>query len=169
MLTVAGAIALVSVVSACTSGTTAAGSGSPDVGIGVGQFAPPLSGMTLDGGSLSLASVHGRPVLVNFWASWCVPCRSEFPLFKAALARHPDLVIIGVIFQDDPASAKAFVSSFGASWQSVLDPTAAMANAYRVVAPPQSYFIDRNGIVRSRQIGELTTVDFERQYAAIGP
>jgi len=134
----------------------------------VGQFAPPLRGTTLDGTPLDLATFRGHPVLVNFWASWCVPCRSEFPLFRNALARHPDLVIVGVLFQDDAGSAKAFVTSFGASWPSVLDPSGALATAYRVVAPPQSYFIDRSGVIRSRQIGELTLDDFERQYTAIG-
>jgi cytochrome c biogenesis protein CcmG/thiol:disulfide interchange protein DsbE len=137
------------------------------VGVTVGQIAPDLSGTTLDGKPLNLADLRGKPVLVNFWASWCSPCREEFPLFKAFSASHPDLVIVGVVYQDTAAKAHEFATSFGASWASITDPDGSMALAYRMAAPPQSYFIDRSGVVRSRQIGILTEADFERQYATI--
>jgi cytochrome c biogenesis protein CcmG/thiol:disulfide interchange protein DsbE len=138
------------------------------VGVRVGDQAPPLSGVTLDGRSMSLADLRGRPVVVNFWASWCVPCRAEFPLFRDALARHVGLTILGVVFDDDPAAARRFADTQGADWPSITDPDGSRASTYTVLAPPQTYFIDRAGIVRSRQIGELTAADFERQYAAIG-
>jgi cytochrome c biogenesis protein CcmG, thiol:disulfide interchange protein DsbE len=133
----------------------------------VGDQAPPLCGTTLDGGTLTGTSLEGKPVLVNFWASWCVPCRDEFPLFKAALVAHPDLVILGVVYQDPAANARTFAASFGATWSSLIDPDGSMAQAYKIVAPPQSYFIDRGGLIRSRQIGALTGPDLERQLAAI--
>ena len=148
-------------IGGCTTAST-------DVGTDVGQHAPPLSGTTIDGRTVALADFRGKPVVVNFWASWCVPCRDEFPIFSEAIKRHPDLVILGVVFQDDAASARAFVTGEGAGWSSVTDPDGSLAKAYRIVAPPQSYFIDRSGVVRSRQIGEIPgTEDFERQYAAI--
>jgi cytochrome c biogenesis protein CcmG, thiol:disulfide interchange protein DsbE len=142
--------------------------GPSPVGVLVGDQAPPLTGVTLDGRSLSLADLRGRPVIVNFWASWCVPCQAEFPLFRDARARHPELAILGVVFDDDPAAARRFATAQGADWPSLSDPDRSRATTYTVVAPPQTYFIDRNGIVRSRQIGQLTVEDFERQYAAIG-
>lgn len=137
------------------------------VGVRVGDQAPPLAGVTLEGRSASLASLRGKPVVVNFWASWCVPCRAEFPLLRDAQTRHPELTILGVVFDDDPASARRFADVAGADWPSLTDPDRSLATAYTVLAPPQTYFIDRDGIVRSRQIGELTMEDFERQYAAI--
>jgi cytochrome c biogenesis protein CcmG/thiol:disulfide interchange protein DsbE len=140
---------------------------SANVGIGVGQTAPPLSGTTVDGRSVSLADLRGKPVIVNFWASWCGPCIREFPVLKDAEVRHPGLVILGVIYQDDPAAAKAFATQMSADWSNLTDPDGSMANAYLVVAPPQSYFIDAKGVVHSRQIGELVADDLERQYAAI--
>jgi cytochrome c biogenesis protein CcmG/thiol:disulfide interchange protein DsbE len=143
------------------------GSPAPSVGTTVGQTAPPLSGTTLDGKTLSLASLRGKPVLINFWASWCGPCREEFPLFKTFSAAHPDLVIVGVVFQDTAAKANDFATSYGATWTSLVDPDGSMAAAYRMAFPPQSYFVDRNGLIASRQIGELTEADFERQYAKI--
>ena len=139
-------------------------------GVNVGQIAPQLAGTTLDGRSVSLADFRGRPVVVNFWASWCIPCRDEFPLFKQAESDHPELVFLGVVYQDDPGSAANFVAREAANWPSLTDPDGSRAKAYQVAAPPQSYFIDRDGIVRSRQIGEVSAADFERQYSAIaGP
>jgi cytochrome c biogenesis protein CcmG, thiol:disulfide interchange protein DsbE len=133
----------------------------------VGDTAPPLSGTTVDGRTVSLADLHGKPVIVNFWASWCGPCIREFPVLKDAEVQHPGLVILGVIYQDDADHAKAFATQMSADWANLTDPDGSMANAYLVVAPPQSYFIDGKGIVRSRQIGEITAADLERQYAAI--
>jgi hypothetical protein len=75
--------------------------------------------------------------------------------------------VIGVLFKDQVAPASTFVAQFGATWPTVVDPDEKLAAAFRVVAPPQSYFIDRNGFLRSIQIGALPAADFERQYAAI--
>jgi cytochrome c biogenesis protein CcmG, thiol:disulfide interchange protein DsbE len=107
--------------------------------------------------------------VVNFWASWCVPCRDEFPLFKTAASANPGagLVLVGVVFQDSADPARAFAAKAGATWPSVLDPSGAAASTWRVVAPPQTYFIDRSGVIVSRQIGELTQADLDRQLAAI--
>jgi len=135
----------------------------------VGEPAPPILGTTLDGKPFDLGSLRGRPVLVNFWASWCGPCRDEFPLFVEKLARHEadGFAIVGVLYRDEADLAQKFTTEFGVSWPTVLDPTGSLAAAYRVVAPPQSYFIDRAGVVRSIQIGEMREADFDRQYAAI--
>ena len=140
---------------------------SATVGVDVGDMAPPLSGTTVDGRTLSLADYRGKPVIVNFWASWCGPCRSEFPVLKDAEVLHPGLVILGVVYQDDPTAAKGFITQMSADWQSLTDPDGTMAESYLVVAAPQSYFIDRTGIVRARQIGEIVAADIERQYPAI--
>ncbi|HET9522395.1 MAG TPA: TlpA disulfide reductase family protein [Candidatus Limnocylindrales bacterium] len=133
------------------------------------QPAPAISGTTLDGTTASLADLRGNPVIVNFWGPTCVPCRTEFPLFKAKLAEHADdgLVILGVLMADPPEPARTFVADEGATWETVIDPDGAIKSAYRVVARPQSYFIDRDGILRAIQIGEVRDADFERQYALI--
>jgi len=140
---------------------------APSTGINVGQQAPPLTGTTIDGRTVNLADFRGRPVVVNFWASWCIPCRQEFPLFKDEQAAHPELVFLGVVYHDTPDLARAFVADQGATWPSLIDPGDAMATAYKMAAPPQSYFIDASGIIRSRQIGTVSREDFDRQYAAI--
>jgi cytochrome c biogenesis protein CcmG/thiol:disulfide interchange protein DsbE len=152
----------VALVAGCGSGTSGATIGAP---------APPITGTTLDGSDLDLAAYRGRPVVVNFWASWCTPCRDEFPVLADALAAHEGdgMALVGVLFKDDPAPATAFVEDFGATWPTVDDPDDAIAGAYRVVAPPQTYFIDAEGIVRGVHIGELLPEDFEQQWEKIAP
>ena len=138
-------------------------------GISRGQPAPAITGTTLDGAAFDLASLHGRPVIVNFWGPSCVPCRDEFPLFKDKLAVHADtgLAIVGILMDDPAAPARDFIAQYGASWATVDDPGKTIRGAYRVAARPQSYFIDRDGILRSIQVGQLTDAEFERQYALI--
>lgn len=133
------------------------------------QPAPAIAGTTLDGAQASLAELRGHPVIVNFWGPTCVPCRTEFPLLKAKLAEHAGdgLVVLGVLMADPPEPARTFVAEQGATWATIIDPDGAIKSAYRVVARPQSYFIDRDGILRAIQIGEVREVDFERQYALI--
>jgi cytochrome c biogenesis protein CcmG/thiol:disulfide interchange protein DsbE len=111
-------------------------------------------------------------VVVNFWASWCQPCRDEFPLFKerlSTLGASDGLVVIGVLYKDQAELATPFVTDQGASWPTVTDPDGAIATAYRVVAPPQTYFIDKDGVLRAIQIGQVKPADFDTQYAKIKP
>jgi cytochrome c biogenesis protein CcmG/thiol:disulfide interchange protein DsbE len=146
------------------------GSGSTDAR--TGQPAPALKGTALDGTAVDLASLRGKPVVVNFWASWCVPCREEFPLFReklAALGPSDGLQIVGVLFKDEPELAQRFLTEFGAAWPTVDDPDDGFAKAYRVAAPPQTYFIDKDGILRGIQIGQVRPEDFDIQYAKIKP
>jgi cytochrome c biogenesis protein CcmG, thiol:disulfide interchange protein DsbE len=145
---------------------------SPANPIARGEPAPAVIGTTLDGVAFDLASLRGRPVLLNFWGPSCVPCRDEFPLFTAKLTEHADtgLAIVGVLMFDAAAPALAFIAEYHATWPTVDDPAGATRTTYRVAARPQTYFIDRAGILRSIQVGQLTDAEFERQYALIsGP
>lgn len=133
---------------------------------------PAVTGTTIDGQTLDLSAYRGKPLVLNFWASWCVPCREEFPLFKerlATLGPTDGLQVVGVLYKDQPELAQAFLTDFGASWPSLTDPDGSIAAAYRVVAPPQTYFIDKDGVLRGIQIGEVLPEDFDTQYAKIRP
>lgn len=136
-----------------------------------GKPAPPITGQTLDGETVSLADLRGSPVIVNFWGPSCIPCRDEFPLFKDKLAEHADdgLQILGVLMSDPPEPARDFVAQYGATWPTVEDPDGSIRNAYLTLARPTSYFIDGDGVLQSIQIGELRDADFERQYQLIAP
>ena len=139
----------------------------PPARLAVGDPAPAFKGTTLTGEALSLADVRGRPVIVNFWGPSCVPCRDEFALFKSEMDRisPKDLAIIGILMFDAPAPAQDFVTANGASWPTIDDPDGAIRAAYRAVARPQTYFIDRDGVLRGIQVGQLTLADFDRLYA----
>jgi cytochrome c biogenesis protein CcmG/thiol:disulfide interchange protein DsbE len=140
-------------------------------GLDNGDPAPAIEATSLDGLPVSLAALKGRPVIVNFWGPSCVPCRDEFPLFSAKLTEHAadGLEIIGVLMDDPPETAGDFIAEFGATWPTVDDPDGHLRTAYRVVARPMTYFIDANGLVQAKQIGETTDALFERQYAKIAP
>jgi len=140
----------------------------PDT-IAKGQPVPEIAGTTLDGGAIALSQYRGHPVVVNFWASWCVPCQQEMPLLAQKAKAHAasGLVIVGVLSDDSITSGQAFEKQFGATWPTVFDPNGTIKAAYRVLGRPQSYFVDKDGILRSIQIGYLTDADFERQFAMI--
>ena len=132
---------------------------------------PAIVGTTLDGAAFDLASLRGRPVIINFWGPSCVPCRDEFPLLEQKLTQHAadGLVVVGVLTQDPIEPARDVARRYGATWSTVVDPDNSIRAAYRVAARPQSYFVDRAGIIRSIQVGQLTDTDFERQYSRIAP
>jgi cytochrome c biogenesis protein CcmG/thiol:disulfide interchange protein DsbE len=151
--------------------TAACGAGGTSE-VRTGQPAPALSGTALDGTPVDLASLKGKPVIVNFWASWCTPCREEFPLFQKKLAElgpADGLEMVGVLYKDQPEPAKAFLHDLGATWPTIEDQDGALAKAWRTVAPPQTYFIDKDGVVRGIQIGQVREEDFDTQYAKIKP
>ncbi len=135
----------------------------------VGAQAPAIVGSTLDGSAFDLSTLAGKPVVVNFWGPSCVPCRDEFPLLEAKLQQHAGdgLTIVGVLTDDPVEPARDFVTQYGADWPTIVDPDKAIKTAYRVAGRPQTYFVDRMGVIRSIQIGELTDAEFERQYARI--
>src|SRR3972149_5627215 len=109
-----GAIVAVALVSVAMQGPKAA----------VGEPTPPIVGTTLDGEAFDLASLRGRPVLVNFWGPGCVPCRDEFPLFTRKLDEHraDGIALVGVLAGDAPEGARDFVADFSAPWPTAIDP-----------------------------------------------
>ena len=135
----------------------------------IGRAAPPIVGTTLDGQPFDLAELAGRPVVVNFWGPSCEPCRDEFPLLIEKQAEHEadGLLVVGVLTDDPPEPAREFVARYGATWPTVEDPDKSIKAAYRIAARPQTYFIDREGVLQAIQIGEVREEDFDRLYAKI--
>jgi cytochrome c biogenesis protein CcmG/thiol:disulfide interchange protein DsbE len=119
------------------------------------QPAPGFTLQALDGSTVSLGDYRGRPVIVNFWASWCQPCQQEFPLFAAARAQHAvdGLEILGIVHNDTTQAAQAFAAHQGAAWPLLSDPDDTAWQAYRGALLPISYYIDRDGIIRAVSYG----------------
>jgi cytochrome c biogenesis protein CcmG, thiol:disulfide interchange protein DsbE len=126
----------------------------------IGAPAPVINGTGLDGRPVHLADFKGRTVLVNFWASWCTPCRQEFPVFRGLLEKNHSVAVIGVVFNDYKTTAKAFALTQDATWPSVLDPSGRIAKAYGVAQKPGipvTFTIDPNGILRDKHLGPVPT------------
>jgi cytochrome c biogenesis protein CcmG/thiol:disulfide interchange protein DsbE len=134
-----------------------------------GSRAAPLALPALGGGRLDLAAYRGRPVVVNFWASWCEPCKRELPLLRRALADHAAdrLAVVGVVVRDSPAAAGAFAARTGARWPMGLDPQGRAAGTWGVANLPQTFFVRPDGTVASRQLGELRAPALQAQIDAI--
>jgi cytochrome c biogenesis protein CcmG/thiol:disulfide interchange protein DsbE len=135
----------------------------------VGSPAPAFDLEKLDGGRLSLGDLRGSPVVLNFWAAWCIPCREEAPLLTAADTKYRSqgLRVLGVVYQDSADAARDFMGRYRQQYPGLLDPDGRTAIDYGVFGIPETFFIDRGGIVRSRQIGAVTAADLERQIQAI--
>ena len=135
----------------------------------VGEPAPAFVLADLSGSPLRLADLRGRPVIVNFWASWCGPCVDEFPLLVNAAAAHrgDGLAVVGIVFRDRSEAAREFMARMGAGWPTAMDPGEAVADRFGIIGPPDTFFIDRDGIVVGRQIGQLSASDLQRGLSQI--
>jgi len=125
----------------------------------IGRPAPEWTLATLDGGTLSSSELAGRPYVVNFWASWCIPaCVDEHPVLASAYELHgEEVLIVGVLYQDAPADAEAFLARYGdAGYPHVIDDGGRLAIEYGVTGPPETFFVDAEGIIRDKQFGPLT-------------
>ena len=120
-----------------------------------GQTAPEMTIADLRGGEVNLSSFHGTPVVVNIWASWCVPCRQEAPVLNAAARDYQGRVrFIGVDIQDADAPARAYQAEVMSPYP--VGP--AVKGTYRdwgVTAPPETFFIDRQGLVIVKVVGPV--------------
>jgi cytochrome c biogenesis protein CcmG, thiol:disulfide interchange protein DsbE len=127
-----------------------------------GSTPPTFVLRALDGACVDLTSYRGRPVIVNFWASWCNPCRDEFPMFRTARAKHASegLEILGIVHNDIPGDARQFARQQNADWPLLLDGSNAVADAYGIVQIPQTFFIRRDGTISAHLFG-LSRHDFE--------
>lgn len=136
-----------------------------------GTRAAPLRLPTLDGGTVDLDALRGRPVVVNFWAPDCVPCVDEFPLLRAAYAEHADagLAIVGVTVRGSAGDARAFAREQGARWTLAMDDGQRAAGAWQVAGIPQTFFIRPDGTVASRQLGVVDAASLAAQLDAILP
>ena len=131
-----------------------------------GRAAPAFETVDLEGRPVRLADYRGRPVLLNFWASWCVPCRKEFPLFTTI--DQQEVAVLGVVFKDTKEAAAAFMREQGASWPALEDEGSRIADAYDVgfrPGLPVTVLIDRDGGLVDRHVGELRQGDLDRLLA----
>ncbi len=135
----------------------------------VGRAAPAFRLRTLDGSMTELTDFRGQYVLLNFWASWCGPCRGETPALQQFFEQEaPAVVVVGVNQQESAETARAFAQSFAVTYPIALDADGRVSSAYRVsTGLPVSFLIDPEGVIRLVRLGALTERAMDELAAAL--
>lgn len=162
-----------------TPGLPTPGSGFVPVGqevegLRVGDIAPELTGTTadgqtvqltdLDGNPITLAALRGRPVWINFFATWCPPCQEETPVLRDAFAAHEDegLALVAISVQETTVEdVRAYVERYSLRYTVGFDATSAVFHTYRAFGLPTQLFLDRDGVIRQIVLGPVTRVQVE--------
>lgn len=138
--------------------TTAVPAGR-SVGLKPGEVAPDFEFSAFDGARMRLSDYRGRPVLVNFWATWCVPCRTEMPAMEVALRNHQadGLAILAVNNGDRLQAAQRFLEKLDIKLTAyAYDPASTIAERYAILGMPTSFFVDANGVITGVYASELS-------------
>ncbi|KLU59024.1 thiol-disulfide oxidoreductase ResA [Peptococcaceae bacterium CEB3] len=134
------------------------------VGLGIGNLAPDFSVPMSDGNTLKLSSLRGKPVLLNFWATWCPPCRMEMPDIQKIFKENYPVQIVGVNLKEEPMTVEGFLSRNGYTYPVGFDLKGKIASLYNVSGIPTSYAIDAKGIIRHVQTGPLTYAELSQWF-----
>ena len=140
-----------------------------DVAPVVDLIAPDFELEAIDGKRISLSEFQGKAVLVNFWATWCGPCRVEMPAIQSRFEAHNDELVVLAVDNNEPQPAvAAFFNELSLTFPGLLDPGGAIQELYRVRGYPSSYFVDPNGIIRVVHIGVMTEGQLDDYLSQVG-
>ena len=144
----------------------------------IGELVPPSSGgagpapdislLNLDSHRVSLKEFRGRSVLINFWATYCVPCRTEMPLIERMAAQHQGLVVLLVDERDDPGAARTFASDLHISSTILSDPDGRVGDLYGIPGLPSTFFVHPDGTIEGRYVGQTDERSLTSHISAIG-
>jgi len=138
----------------------------------ISKPAPEVIAPDLDGTTIRLSQYRGRYVVLNFFASWCVPCAREHDDLQRFATRHGasgtgDAQVVAVLFDDEPAEARAFFEERGGDWPVLVDSRGKVALDFGVRGPPESFVVDPDGVVVARIVGEVTDTGLDRLIAQV--
>jgi thiol-disulfide isomerase/thioredoxin len=145
--------------------------GPPTAAVRVGDAAPEFAWTRSDGAVVGLSTLRGQPVVINFWATWCNPCRAEMPRLNLTAAANPGVVFLAVDLGDDAAAVTSFLASLEVTHlETMIDPRSALPARYAAPpALPVSYFIDADGRVRYISLGEMDDARLDAGLRAVSP
>lgn len=146
---------------------------TPDIPIGtrVGQMAPDFRLKDLAGKEVALSDFRGRVVILNFWATWCGPCRAEIPAIRAVSERYEehDLTVVAVNLGETSGAVSSFVKDFDMQFPVLLDTNISIARQYGVFSIPTTLFLDDQGVIREAHTGSMTQSYIEQVLAKLLP
>ena len=144
-------------VSSTPTTTASAPSATVETAPRVGRLAPDFELADIDGQSVSLESLRGQYVMLNFWATWCGPCRAEMPfmqeIYENSEWSEAGVIIVAVNVGESATQARAFMDDFGFGFRVLLDSATKTAAEYNIRGIPTTFFIDRDGIIRDIRVG----------------
>lgn len=126
---------------------------SPQIGPQVSKIAPDFILTNLIGEKISLGAFRGKPVLLNFWASWCGPCRQEMPYLQAILAEKTGVAILTINIRESQKTVSDFMKRNDYTFPVLLDSDGKVSQSYQIQAIPATFLIDKNGIIKAVKVG----------------
>lgn len=133
-----------------------------NTGTKLGQYAPDFQTEYLNGEKFKLSDLKGKPLILNFWATWCPPCVREMPLLQK-LHNEGKITVIGVNLQENERTIEEFTKKLNITFPIVLDKDGSVEAMYNVLLKPTTYFIDENGVIVDKKFGELTENDIKER------
>jgi len=143
---------------------------APIEGIQVGNLAPDFQLSNLDYEPMSLNELRGKPVMLNFWATWCPPCKDEMPYLQEIHEGYSDevLMLLAIDIGESPSTVEKFMQSNHYTLPVLLDTSGVVAQQYSILNVPTTYFIDGDGVIQSKRIGAfINTAQIEEQLSKI--
>ncbi|MBL7055374.1 DUF3179 domain-containing protein [Candidatus Woesearchaeota archaeon] len=140
---------------------------SKDTGLEIGNLAPDFILSDINGGEVQLSNLRGKLVIINFWASWCPPCREEFPEFEKIFQENKDIEVLGINLQEDKEKIDFFLEEIPVTFTLLLDPSSDVKEMYNVFTQPVTYFIDKNGRITDKKFGPLTEKEIEEKFGKL--
>ena len=131
--------------------------------------APAFTLQSLDGKTVSLSDFKGGPVVVNFWGTWCEPCRLQLPLLAEMKRRFPAVPIVGILFREDPEVGRGEADNSGVTWPTLVDPAELVAQSYGVDGAPATFFIRADGTIAGDLLGPVSLGILQKQMEKIAP
>ena len=137
-------------------------------GIQIDEAAPDFTLKNPEGETTHLSDLRGKPVVINFWATWCGPCVREMPTLQKYQDKYPGLVILGMNVEEKAEDVKKFMDKMKLSYQVLLDEKGTVAAMYKVMIMPTTYFVDESGVIVARHFGYMGEEQFEIYLGSLG-
>jgi peroxiredoxin len=141
---------------------------TPLAGIDLDKPAPDFELENISGQKVHLADLRGKPVVINYWATWCGPCVREMPMFEDYHKKYPDFVMLGIDVEESAEKVRKFIADLGLEYEILLDQETKAADLYKVMILPSTYFVDQNGILRYQHLGYMSEEQFKYYMEQLG-